>query len=175
MPYVPTRSIESLWQEQCDLFFKALPQFADIEEDVRQDALACLVGLLSHIARTEAPDRDGLTNLFIYVFSYYTDLPVFNQRRRWDEACLLGDLNLTLTGGKDAILQRGFSLISLVQLHRAEERRESDAFRGRFNPLNAGLWDFDEIRAGLVAEIKKTPCRKMDRIIKVDDLVPAAV
>ncbi len=161
---------DEFWFEICDRLFDLMPSFLHFSERVRQNPVARLIGWLPFLANTDQPQRDSITNMTIYLLSGYgssRDIFFLSESRNdvlFD--CLATLLNFT--NGDEKILHRGLSLICIVLLNEYEKNRDEDRSKGKYNPLNAGVWNFDELMRELEAGVKAVPCRKMDRILSLE-------
>ncbi|MBF9018857.1 MULTISPECIES: hypothetical protein [unclassified Oceanispirochaeta] len=163
---------ELLWKELCDRFFETLPSHTGYEKSIRKSVVARLIGLLPFLANTECPMRDSLCNLTIFIFSYYGESrDLFRHSPLDDDEIFDRFLGImSFTGGKGSIIDRGMSLIVLLVLNCYKKNASEDLTANRYNPLNSGCWDYSGLVEEFSLRVRKTPCRKMDRILKLESV-----
>jgi hypothetical protein len=160
------------WKDLCDRLFEALPSLSLYEESVRGNIIARLVGILPFLAKTERPIRDSLSNLSIFIFSYFSESRNLFRQNPMDDEKIFNRFQgmMCFTGGSSAIIDRGLSLIALSLLYSYKKNAGDDLIAERYNPLNSGCWNYSGLVEELTLRVEKTPCRKMDRIINLNSV-----
>lgn len=166
------RDNECIWDEMCDNLFDYMPGYRGYESLIRNNKVAQLVGHLPYLAKTERPYRDAMSNLTIFILSSYGSTKEIYTHCPDDDCNVYSRLRpiMNFTGGQDAIIDRGMALIAMVLLNDYKRDMSDDLITGHYNPLNAGVWDYDSMQAELTDRIKEKPCRKMDRILSLNML-----
>jgi hypothetical protein len=117
---------------------------------------ARLIGCLPWIAGTRKPERESTSNLAVYIMSiretksWYAHVPD-------DDRTVYERLNhiMNFSGGSELLIQKGVALLALQMLHDYRRDQEADLLKGKYNPLNAGTWDYQPLRSGLLQKIKE--------------------
>jgi hypothetical protein len=117
---------------------------------------ARLIGCLPWIAGSRKPERDGISNLAVYIMSiretkaWYAHLPD-------DDRTVYERLNhiMNFSCGSELLKAKGMALIALQMLHDYRRDQETDRQQEKYNPLNAGSWDYQKVRSELLQTISK--------------------
>jgi hypothetical protein len=136
-------------------------------EALRSKKIARLIGAIPFLAECDDPKDLATANLRHYVMSCGAGKSLYAATER-NSTSLFGRLApAQYKGGNEAIILRGMSLIALNML--ADYKRDVDLDRatGKYNPIGAGDWDYDEKLNELLTNISAVDCPDMDEIVEV--------
>lgn len=83
-----------------------------------------------------------------------------------DDEYLLRRLELigNFVGGDEEIIQRGMNLIALCMISDYARDVKEDKVLGKYNPVSAGVLDYEKEKERLIREIESVSCPDMDNI-----------
>ncbi len=128
-----------------------------------------LVGALPFLAGCRNPRRTALTHLATYVIaaseggkdlflhSFADNCDLFSRLERISH----------FDGGVQAIIQRGMNLLALAMLEDHHKDSREDLQHRKYNPVNAGAWGYNTMKADLKKKIMAIPSPGMERILPV--------
>jgi len=160
-----------LWLEIADDLIAAFRMNALEAKALRENRIARLVAALPFLAGCEDAGRTAVAHLGTYLLSV-------RDTKRWfcatpeDGSSILERLRLgaSFKGGDKDILQRGMSLLALNMISDYKRDLAEDAALGKYNPLGAGDFKFEETVEELEWAIAKRPCDEMDEIINAGEM-----
>jgi len=163
-------SLNIYWE---DLAFKICKSFSFTEEEscnFLSNKVAKLIGCLPKIAETKTPERDGCSNLAVYIMSIRDTKQIYNHQAHDDTDVFarLQDI-MNFNGGAQDILQKGMTLLALMMVNDYKRDVDSDILDGKYNPVASGAWDFNLIRAQLIAEYEKNDIQEIDNILLLSE------
>jgi len=163
-------SLNIYWE---DLAFKICKSFSFTEEEscnFLSNKVAKLIGCLPKIAETKTPERDGCSNLAVYIMSIRDTKQIYNHQAHDDTDVFarLQDI-MNFNGGAQGILQKGMTLLALMMVNDYKRDVDSDILDGKYNPVASGAWDFNLIRAQLIAEYEKNDIQEIDNILLLSE------
>lgn len=138
---------------------------------LKVNRIAKLVAALPFLAGCEDAGRTAVAHLGTYLLSVRETKPWFCARPE-DGASLFERLRLgaNFKGGDEAVIRRGMSLLALNMISDYKRDLEEDAAAGKYNPLAAGDFVFEEAVEELEWAIAKVPCDEMDEIITAGEM-----
>jgi len=130
-------------------------------DHLANNKVARLIGSLPLIAGCEDAERTALAHLAIYLTAASGGKAWFNHRLsdNGDITSRLA-LGMTFTGGDKKIIERGMDLLAMVMLY-GYNRDEA----GKYNPLNDGSWNFEQLSTQLRKKLDLAPCPRLDAIL----------
>lgn len=130
--------------------------------------LAKLIAAIPYLANCEDPGRTAITHLGAYILSIR--IKTVANCQPTDNANLLRRLEMVnnFIGGDQAIIQKGMSLIALNMIADYARDIEEDRMFGKYNPVDAGIFDYDYEKNRLETLISSVDCREMDEIMTMD-------
>ncbi|OHD79151.1 MAG: hypothetical protein A3J97_01255 [Spirochaetes bacterium RIFOXYC1_FULL_54_7] len=162
---------EELWLEIADNLAAAFRMNPLEADTLRKNRMARLVAALPFLAGCEDAGRTAVAHLGTYLLSV-------RETKRWfcatpeDSSSIMERLRLgsSFKGGDKDILQRGMSLLALNMISDYKRDLSEDAALGKYNPLGAGDFKFEETVEELEWAIAKRPCDEMDEIITAGEM-----
>lgn len=142
-------------------------RFSDEErEHLANSKVARLIGELPIIAGCEDAERTALAHLSIYLTAAKGGKEWFNHRKS-DNIDVYSRLRhgMSFIGGDEKIIERGMDLLAMVMLSGYNRDKVTDMKAGKYNPLNDGAWNFEQLSAKLRKKLELTPCPKLDAIL----------
>ncbi|MFW5880556.1 MAG: hypothetical protein ACOCU9_02880, partial [Spirochaetota bacterium] len=134
---------------------------------LRAKEIAKLIGAIPYLAGCDDPQDLAPANLRHYVASCGAFKKLYAATPE-NSAETLGRLApLHYNGGDEAVIRRGMSLIALNMLADYKRDVELDRSLGKYNPIGAGDWDYDEKLCELLRNIDAVDCPDMDDIATV--------
>jgi hypothetical protein len=152
-----TASLDAFWLLISGSIAETFRMEPDERARLQNHPTARLIGCLPWIAGTRKPERDGISNLAVYILSvreakpWYAHLPD-------DDRTVFERLQhiMHFSGGSELLKAKGMALIALQMLHDYRRDQESDWQQGKYNPLNAGTWDYQKVRSQLLHTISES-------------------
>lgn len=148
--------LENYWLRISGIIAETFRMDPEERARLQKHPTARLIGCLTWIAGTRKPERDGISNLAVYIMSiretkaWYAHLPD-------DDRTVYERLNhiMNFSGGSELLKAKGMALIALQMLNDYRRDQEADLLKGKYNPLNAGTWDLQQLRSQLLQTIRK--------------------
>ena len=155
------------WNKIVDYIAEAFRFTLDEKERLRNHKLAKLIAALPFLAGCKDPLRTAGSHLGTYILSVRVKDPC--NARPSDDEYLLRRLELigNFIGGDKEIIQRGMNLIALCMISDYARDVEEDKILGKYNPVAAGVLDYEKEKERLIREIESVPCPDMDKIFSV--------
>ncbi|HAE21693.1 MAG TPA: hypothetical protein DCG47_05135 [Spirochaetaceae bacterium] len=162
---------EELWLEIAGDLAAAFRMDASEAEALRGNRIARLVAALPFLAGCEDAARTAVAHLGTYLLSV-------RETKGWfcatpaDGSSIMERLRLgaSFKGGDKDILERGMSLLALNMVSDYKRDLTEDAACGKYNPIAAGDFAFEETVESLLWAIAKVPCAEMDEIISPGEM-----
>jgi len=121
---------------------------------------AKLFAAIPYLAGSEDPDRFAVSNLLTF-HAATKARAVFNHRPSDDEDVFRRLAAFHVGNHADPkVVDYGLTLLALISLGDHEHDTEGDKKAGKYNPIAAGKWDPKALRAGLQADLDKSPALK---------------
>jgi hypothetical protein len=116
--------------------------------------VARLVAAVPYLSGSEDPDRFALANL-LTLHGATVARKVFDHRAS-DDADIYRRLACYKCGAQadQEIVKYGLALLALIMVSDYKKDAEADKQAGKYNPLNAGKWNADNLQSALVSELK---------------------
>ncbi len=140
---------------------------------LKRNLVAKLIASIPYIAKCENAEQTSLKHL-----SYYMIAKNPGSKKTFEHNCQNdNDIFSRLfpisifNGGIKKIIERGMSLLALIQLEDHHHDQEIDKAEGKYNPVLAGVWDYNAYRKKLLATINGVSCPQMDRIVDPSDIL----
>jgi hypothetical protein len=159
---------EEKWEEISGRVAEAFRMTAGEQEALRGGMIARLIAAIPFLAGCEEAERTAVAHLGTYLLSIKETKPYFNAHDG-DTSTVLERLRLIsdFKGGNSAIVDKGMSLLALNMVADYKRDIEEDARLGKYNPIAAGVWDFESTVESLEWKIATTPCEEMDDIAPI--------
>ena len=160
----------STWSAVVDHVGETFGMSAGKRAALESHTIAQLVASIAYLADCTNPMRVAVSNLTVYVASIRGAKPVFNHNQADDHDVFARFAMAHYPGGDQRIVERGLSLLALSMI--ADYRRDvvSDVAEGKYNPIAAGVWDYDSLEADLLDRIAGIDCPRMDAIVTVPEV-----
>ena len=166
------KNVSDDWKTICEAV-AATFRFSD-EETKRlvNSKVARLIGVLPIIAGCEDAERTALAHLSIYLTAARGGKAWFNHRKS-DDADIYSRLRLgaSFIGGDKKIIERGMDLLAMVMLSGYNRDKAMDLEAGKYNPLNDGAWNFEQLSTRLQNKLEATPCLKLDAVMTPEESI----
>ncbi len=163
-------AMDIYWENLANKVCKSF-SFTDEESDsFLSNKAAKLIGCLPNIAETKTPERDGCTNLAVYIMSI-RETKQFYCHQECDDMDVFARLQdiMNFNGGDQDVLQKGMTLLALMMVNDYKRDIDEDAAAGKYNPLHAGSWDFKKLRKELLDEYEKIDSYEIDSIVSLSE------
>lgn len=133
----------------------------------QQNPILRLIAALPFIAGCSQPERVALVHMSTYLLMAQPGLPkqVFLHNTT-DNQSLFTRLALlnTFPDGKPDVIKRGMNILALVMIQDHMHDMENDKQKNKYNPVEAGIWEFESLRQSLIHQISQTTCPDMEAI-----------
>lgn len=163
-------SMDIYWEGIADKICSSF-SFSDIERlKFLKNKVAKLIGCLPKIAETQTPERDGCSNLAVYIMSTCTTKQ-FYIHQQCDDADVFSRLHdiMNFNEGNKDIIRKGMSLLSLMMINDYKRDEVEDRDTQKYNPFNSNSWNFDELRNRLLEDYEKTESNSIDSILNLSE------
>lgn len=136
---------------------------------------ARLVAAIPYLAGSEDPDRFAVSNLL--TFHGAAKARKLFDHRSSDDTDIFRRLAAFHVGSKadPKVVDYGLSLLALVSLSDHERDAEGDRKTGKYNPVNAKVWDVPTVRKELQDELDRSPTLKATFASVADPALVGAV
>ena len=135
-------------------------------ENLKNSKTAQLIAAIPFAAGCKQPERSAFGNLCLYLAEKQSitgpgdhcpedDVSIYERLRPL----------MNLEDGNFAVITHGMQLLALVMINGYKHSKENDIENGIYNPLNAGIWNFEQLKEHLISEIQAHPCTELDKII----------
>jgi hypothetical protein len=135
--------------------------------------VARLLASISYIAGADDPDRYALSNLLILHAA--TKARSVYDHRPTDNADIYHRLSIFFFGpNADPVKVRyGLNLLAMTMVMDHENDARADAAAGKYNPVNASVWNAESLKASIKAELSADSASAVffDPIMPVDSVV----
>jgi hypothetical protein len=161
---------DATWSSLVDEVLKGMPDNRDKREFILKHRLCRLIGMLPFIAGTTNPERDGYTNLSLFLLSHFNPLKDNCNHLPQDDMDIMIPLIpfCHFSGGDEKILSRGMHLIAMVLIMDYKKNMDKDLDENRYNPLNSGQWNYEAVMDTLSFCVEEIPCPLMDDILSME-------
>jgi hypothetical protein len=160
---------EKEWFGIAETVGKAFGLSKERMEHLKGKKTAKLIAGIPFLAGCRNPDRIAASHLAIYLLGIAA--PEISDHRKTDDDTLDARLERIswFDGGDEAVISRGMDLLTLQMLAGYNTDREKDKAKNKYNPLNAGLWDFERDKRELINSIESVKDAEMDQIMTAGD------
>jgi hypothetical protein len=135
--------------------------------------VARLLASVSYIAGADDPDRYALSNLL--VLHAATKARSVYDHRPTDDADIYHRLSIFFFGpmADPRRVRYGLNLLALTMVMDHENDATADAAAGKYNPVNASVWNADSLKASIKAELAadSVSAALFDPIMPVDSVL----
>jgi len=161
-----------IWKEMHKDLMKAMPEYGEYGDFIKESRLCRLIGLLPFLGRTGNPYRDGFSNLTVYILGTFSPVRNIYSHYPQDDRDVMSRLAplCGFSGGDRRILARGMHIVALVLLMEYRRHQDEDLRENRYNPLNAGTWDYEAIVSTLKQCVVENGCSVMDSVFPLEYL-----
>ena len=161
---------DTAWKSLVDDVLDGMPEYQENRDFILKHRLCRLIGMLPFIAGTDNPVRDGFTNLSLFLLSKFNPMKEVYEHQPQDDKDIMVPLipYCHFSGGNEKILSRGMHLVAMVLLMDYKKNMDSDLDRNKYNPLNSGQWNYEEVMETLSLCIQDVPCPTMDDILSME-------
>lgn len=137
------------------------------QELLKSNKVAKLVAALPFLARCPNPHRIALSHLSIYLLASSEEGKDLFLHDFSDNSDIFGRLEriMHFEGGNREIIDRGMNLLALAMLGDHHRDRFIDRKKGKYNPLNAGVWSYEKTKKELTGKIESVASPDMDEIL----------
>lgn len=162
---ITTNSLQ--WDQIVDMVAAAFRFTKEETERFRSREIAQLIAAIPFLAGCKDPKRTAISHLGTYILS--VRIKEEANARPSDDEYLHRRLELigNFIGGDQEIIQRGMDLIALCMLYDYKRDEQEDQESGKYNPITAGLFDFEKQEQKLINRISSIRCDIMDDILPV--------
>jgi hypothetical protein len=146
---------EIRWSQMVDKIADAYRLDKEERQQLRNNKAARLVAGLPFVAGCREPLRTGLSHLSLFVLASTEACRHDFDHKPADNADPLIRLKPIshFIGGDRSVLDEGMARLGLALLGGYRRDQAKDRVSGEYNPLNAGVWDYDTIETMLRTRI----------------------
>ncbi len=163
------RFSEAAWAEISDRVGEAFRMTVEEKKSFAEGRIARLIAAIPFLAGCEEAERTAVAHLGTYVLSLRETKRYFNARPG-DDMSALDRLRLisSFKGGDARIIERGLCLLALNMVSDYKRDIEEDAALGKYNPIAAGAWDYEDTVIDLKYKIMSIECEEMEGLMPID-------
>ena len=136
-------------------------------------SIAQLIGAIPYFAECENPDEVAEHNLTLYLASCGPATPMFFHRPEHDSSVYARLSAARYDGGDERVILKGMSMLALNMLCDYERDIALDASMGKYNPIGAGVWDFESLHDELVETIDSVESPELESLISRHEVMNA--
>ncbi len=165
---------ESKWEEMVDKITGTFRLGVAESESLKQNPVAKLIGAIPVIAECENSERTALAHLGTYMLAKDPACKSDFGHTAEDDEDFLKRIQLMnhFQGGDRSIIEKGMNLLALIQLEDHRHDAAEDEAAGKYNPVSAGKWDYENTRDRLISRIRGVESRELDEVMTAET-VPA--
>jgi hypothetical protein len=128
------------------------------KEQLQNNNLAKLITATPYLADCMKATETSFSNLLIYLMSLEESAKDIYFHKTEDDKDLYSRLApiSNFIGGNKTIIQCSLDLTALCMLSNYRKDADLDMEIGKYNPINSGKWNYDELSATLIENIDKT-------------------
>lgn len=132
--------------------------------------VAQLIGAIPFLAKSNNPERKAINHLSTYLAAARGSKVLSRHTVENDNDILtrLEEIN-TFTSGDPNIIEKSMKLLALNMVHDYLRDMEEDRLNKKYNPLNSGVWNYQEIVDQLITDINSIECKEMDEFFSTSD------
>ncbi len=141
------------------------------KEQVQNSKMAKLIAATPYLAGCNKADETSFSHLLIYLMSLdesAKDIYFHKPEDDDDIYCRLFPIS-SFSGGNREIIRCCMDLAALCMLSNYRKDMELDSSTGKYNPINAGNWDYDTMSLLLIQNIDKTITPEISKIYTKED------
>jgi hypothetical protein len=155
------------WTKLVDRVGSAFRMEEEEKRRLENNKTAKLISAIPFFAGCEHPERTAASHLGTYLMARDEHTKSIFRHHPDDDNDIYRRLRPigNFHGGDPDIIQRGMALVALIMTSDHNIDGEADKQAEKYNPVNSGKWDFDELREELSAVVLQTPCPEMDKIV----------
>ena len=156
------------WDQIVDMIAGAFRFTKEETKRFRSREIPKLIAAIPFLAGCKDPKRTAISHLGTYILS--VRIKEEANARPSDDEYLHRRLELisNFIGGDQEIIQRGMNLIALCMLYDYKRDVEEDQQASKYNPISAGLLDFEKQEQKLIRKITSVQCDVMDDILPIE-------
>lgn len=161
---------ESEWMEIADRVGSAFRMTGDEKRSLSEGRIAKLIAATPFLAGCDEARRTAVAHLGSYILSIRPETKKYADCSKGDGAALLERFRLisNFKGGDSRIIERSLNLLALNMVSDYRRDIEEDDRLGKYNPIAAGLWNFEEMVVDLQYKVACVECPEMDEILPIE-------
>jgi hypothetical protein len=158
---------EATWNGIADSLADAFRMQPHERQWFQNKPIARLIAAIPMMAGCHDAERTAVAHLGTYLLSLKSTKPYFNANAA-DDTDIFERLRLGMNfvGGDEAVIEKGMSMIALCMVIDYARDIQEDAKRGKYNPVDAGSFDYESIREDLEHRIEAVQCPEMEMILR---------
>lgn len=165
---------EEQWSELVDRLSIIFSISPERKIKILNNKVMKLTAAIPFIANCSNPTRIALSHLSIYLVAATPGGKDVFEHNFSDNDNLLMRLERIshFDGGDELIINRGMKMLALSMLsdHKADAIEDMEI--NKYNPINMGVWKYEDLSKKLKDEIVAVPCQPLDLILDVTTDLP---
>ncbi|MBF9016377.1 MULTISPECIES: hypothetical protein [unclassified Oceanispirochaeta] len=165
---------EEQWTELVDRLSMIFSISPERKIRILNNKVMKLTAAIPFIANCSNPMRIALSHLSIYLVAATAGGKDIFKHSFCDNDNLLMRLERIshFDGGDEIIINRGMKMLALSMLNDHKADAIEDMQMNKYNPINMGVWNYENISKKLIDEIVAIPCQALDLILDVTKDLP---
>ena len=145
------------------------------KEQLKSSRMAKLIAATPFLAGCNKAAETAFSHLTIYLMSLDESVNDIFFHKPEDDGDLYSRLIpiSSFSGGDKAIIQCCMDLTALCMLSNYNKDTEKDKAAGKYNPINAGKWDYEPMSRPLIESIERTITPDISAVYTVQDALKA--
>ncbi|HAK47590.1 MAG TPA: hypothetical protein DCO79_16920 [Spirochaeta sp.] len=133
--------------------------------------MARLIAAVPFLAGCDKPEESSFTHLAVYIMSIDDSTKDIYFHKAEDDADVYSRLQpiSNFNGGNRKVIQCCMDLIALNMVTNYEKDAEEDKAIGKYNPVEAGAWNYGAVSEKLIEDIKSNITSEISEVYTVDD------
>jgi hypothetical protein len=163
---------ETAWSRIADHVASAFRMTAEEAAEFAEGRIAKLIAAIPFLAGCEEAERTAVAHLGTYLLSLRPETKSYFNSRPGDGVTVLERLRLIsdFKGGDGRIIERGLNLLALNMVADYKRDVEEDEGLGKYNPVAAGAWNFEDLVTELKYKILCVECEEMEEILPMESM-----
>ena len=145
----------------------------DKKEQLKNSRMAKLIAATPFLAGCNKATETAFSHLSIYLLSLDESAKDIYFHKSEDDEDIYSRLFPIsgFSGGSKAIIQCCMDLTALCMISNYKNDAAEDKAIGKYNPINAGKWDYDAMSTTLIQSIEGTITTEISAVYTVEDAV----
>ena len=139
------------------------------KEKLDNNPTARIIATIPFEAKCKEPERTAIAHLCLYM-AELKGFQKFCSHTKEDDNDIYNRLAFisTFEGGNQAVIEHGMAILALIMLEGYNKSKQKDIAEGVYNPIVAGVWNYQTVKNTLLWKINKISVENLDSLVVLD-------